>query len=101
MTLLDELKPGGPLHGLPLLILLQRLAPLSPEVRRTVGQIGLEEVETWEALVVNNPVVRVTINFVMRIQGRKKTKLFSGEREAIQWLDARVREDLAAKPGPP
>lgn len=100
-TLLDQLQPGGALHGLPLLIMLQRLDSFSPDARRAVGQMGLEEVETWEAVVVTNPVIRVTVNFVMRIQGRKKTKLFSTEPDALQWLDARAREDMAAKPGAP
>src|SRR5687767_12993002 len=72
-TLLDQLQPGGALHGLPLLIMLQRLDSFSSDARRAVGQVGLEEVETWEAVVVTNPVIRVTVNFVMRIQGRKKT----------------------------
>jgi len=46
---------------------------------------------------VTNPVLRVTANFIARIQGRKKTRMFSGEPEALQWLDARVREDMAVK----
>jgi len=86
---------------MPLLIVLQGLDAFSSDARRTIGQMQLEEVETWEAVVVTNPVVRVTINFIMRIQGRKKTKLFPDEPEALQWLDARAREDMAAKPGGP
>jgi hypothetical protein len=97
--LLAQLQPGAALHGTPLLIVLQRLDSFSSDARGAVGQVGLEEVENWEAVVVTNPVIRVTVNFIMRIQGRKKTKLFSSEPEALQWLDARVREDMAAKPG--
>jgi len=54
------------------------------------GEIGDREV--WTAVVVTNPVIRVTANFIMRIQKQRKTKLFSVEAEALRWLDARTRE---------
>jgi hypothetical protein len=100
-TLLEQMQPGGALHGAPFLIVMKEGSSLSSDARGVVGQTGREEMELWEAVVVTNPVVRVTVNFVMRIQGRKKTKLFTGEPEALQWLDARIREDMAAKPGVP
>src|SRR4051812_38365116 len=81
-ALIAQMQPGGAVHGMPLLISLQKLDSLSSEARGAIGKSGLEEVEMWEAVVVTNPVVRVTVNFVMRIQRRKKTRLFTGEPEA-------------------
>jgi hypothetical protein len=100
-TLLQQLQPGGACHDLPCLFLLQKLDSIPSDVRGLLGQRGLAEVESWEAVVVTNPVMRVTANFVARIQGRKKARMFSDEPEALQWLDARAREDMAAKPGVP
>ncbi|HEY8207172.1 MAG TPA: hypothetical protein VIG99_06815 [Myxococcaceae bacterium] len=99
--ILTQLQPGGALQGVPLLISLQKLDSLSSDARGVIGEAGLEAVEVWEAVVVTKPVVRVAINFVMRIQGRKKTRLFTSEPEALQWLDSQARNDMAAKPGPP
>ncbi len=100
-ALLQQMQPGGALHATPHLYLMQRLDSISSDARGFIGQSGLEEGEAWEAVVVTSSVLRVTVNFIMRIQGRKKTKLFSAEPEALQWLDARAREDLAARPGAP
>lgn len=96
-ALLQLLQPGGASHDLPCLFLLQGLDSIPSDARGIFGQGGLAKVESWEAVVVTNPVIRVTANFIARIQGRKKTRMFSGEPEALQWLDARVREDMAAK----
>ena len=46
-------------------------------------------------MVVTNPVVRVTTNFLMRINKARKQRLFTSEAEAILWLDERAREDAA------
>src|SRR5262245_57136533 len=95
-----QAEPGGPNHGLPCLVLTQRMESLSSEARGYFAARGdLGDREMWTAIVVTNPVIRVASNFVMRIQGTRKMKLFSGEAEALQWLDARVREALAAERG--
>jgi hypothetical protein len=94
-TFLAQIQPGGALYGMPLLVLLQKVGSISSEARGAIGKIGREEIEPWEAVVVNSPVVRVTANFVIRMQGRKKTKLFTGEPEALQWLDARSQEEAS------
>ncbi|HEY8206566.1 MAG TPA: hypothetical protein VIG99_03725 [Myxococcaceae bacterium] len=98
-TILEQLRPGGHLHGMPRLFALQRVDSISSDARGAIGKGGLDGVEAWEAIVVTNPLVRVTANFIVRIYGRTKTRLFSGEPEALQWLDARVRVDMAARPG--
>ena len=45
--------------------------------------------------MVINPLLRVTINFVTRVTGNRKVKMFGSEAEATRWLDERVREDRA------
>jgi len=97
-ALLPQMVPGGALHGMPRLFVMQRLGSISSDARGLIGQSGPAKAETWEAVVVTNPVIRVTVNFFLRIQGRKKTKLFSAEPEALQWLDARVREEGSGSP---
>ena len=91
----QQLASGGRLHGMPLLILTHELSSITSDSRAAIVKVGREQAERWEAAVVTSTVLRVTINFIMRIQGRKKTKLFTSEREALQWLDARVGENAA------
>ncbi len=89
-----QLGAGGPLHGLPILSLSQQVTSVSSDARQLMGSRGAE---VWTAVVVTNPVIRVTTNFLMRVTGSKKQRLFTSEAEAIQWLDERVQE----RPGAP
>jgi hypothetical protein len=87
-----ELGVGGSLHGLPILSMSQQVTSMSSDARKHMGS---RETEVWTAVVVTNPVIRVTANFLMRVTGSKKQRLFTVEAEAIQWLDERAREDEA------
>lgn len=98
-TLIRQSEPGGELHGLPFLMLSHQLQSVSPEARSLFGKRGeVGDEEPLTAIVVTNPVVRVTSNFLMRVQRTKRSKLFSTEEEALRWLDARIREQ-APRPG--
>ena len=66
-ALIQQLQPGGASRDLPCLFLLQGLDSIPSEARGIFRQGGLAEVESWEAVVVTNPVIRVTANFVARI----------------------------------
>jgi hypothetical protein len=99
--ILQTLVSGGRLFGMPLLILSQKLDSITSDARAAIAEAGRHQAERWEAAVVTSTVIRVIVNFIMRIQGRKKTKLFTTEAEALQWLDARVREEREAGPGTP
>ncbi len=98
--LMRQTDPGGPLYGLPLLALAQTMTSVSAEARGMYGRRGdMSLSESWTAGVITNPVIRVIANFLMRVQKRKKVRLFTSEPEAVRWLDERVREDAArAKP---
>lgn len=101
--LIAQVGPGGPLHGLPVLALTQRMESLSPEARNLIA--GRQQLKQWAwcAVVVTNPIMRVTSSFMMRIlKVATTTKLFANEAEATQWLDERVREGApGAKAGTP
>lgn len=91
--------PEGDLHGLPQLVHTREMVSLSPEARRLFGGRGEQgEQEPWVAVIVTNPVLRVTTNFINRVQRARRTRLFSAEAEALKWLDERVGEALAARP---
>jgi hypothetical protein len=91
-----ELGAGGPLSGVPILALTRDVRSVSPEARHVFGGRGdLSAPATWTAVVVTSPVVRVTTNFVMRINKAKRQRLFSTEAEAVQWLEERIKEDQA------
>jgi hypothetical protein len=87
-----QLGVGGALHGLPILSLSQKVTSVSSDARRLMSG---REAEVWTAVVVTNPVIRVTTNFLIRVTGSKKQRLFTTEAAAIQWLDERVQEDAA------
>src|SRR3954469_15269177 len=66
-AILQQIRPGGSLHGLPLLGLTQKLESISSEARQAFGVRDLSASSTWTAAVVTNPVIRVTANFLMRV----------------------------------
>jgi hypothetical protein len=93
--LLQLLATGGRLHGMPLLVPVQELNSITSDARAAILKASRGRAESWTAAVVTRATIRVTLNFIMRIQGRKKTRMFTSEAEALEWLDARVREDMA------
>ena len=99
---LRQVDPGGPFHGLPVLAVALQLDRLTPEARRVYAEQSNSApgVERWVAIVVANPVIRVTANFLMRITKKRKMCLFRTEEEAVRWLDERLRADAAEKAAP-
>src|SRR5690349_17157374 len=96
VAIVKQVEFGGALHGLPALIEALRLKSISSDARAVFAdRSDVRNRQTWTAVLLTNPVVRVTANFIMRIQQSRKTKLFSNEPEALQWLDVHVREQLA------
>ncbi|HYV44324.1 MAG TPA: hypothetical protein VFA20_05650 [Myxococcaceae bacterium] len=96
--LMKQIESGGSFYGLPQLYLTQGMEKMSPEARslfsaRTKG--GVEQM--WSAVVGSSPLIRVTVNFLLRLNRSRSTKMFSAEPEAVAWLDERVREDAARK----
>jgi hypothetical protein len=89
-----QISPGAPMHRLPRLCLCQKQTSASSDARTMFVRLEGEE-EPWTAMVVVSPVVRVAINFVLRISKNKKVRLFTDEREATRWLDERVQKDTA------
>jgi hypothetical protein len=90
--------PEGDLHGLPALTYMHEMESITPGARHRFA-IRVPQ-EPWVAVVVTSPVLRVALNFLQRVRGRKKLRMFTADPEALKWLDDRVREELAAKPPP-
>ena len=94
--MMQELLPGGAYFGQPLYVSCTRMGKMSLEARSIFSTPPDPNVrEQWVSVCVNNPLARVTINFLLRVSGSKKVKLFSSESKAMAWLDERAREDAA------
>jgi hypothetical protein len=90
---------GGTMFGVPMLIQSERQKSLSPEARSLFNKgFDSRNEQAWCGVVVLNPLLRVTVNFMTRVTGNRKVKMFASEAEATRWLDDRAREDRA-KPG--
>src|SRR5262245_4278544 len=88
-----ELGAGGPLHGIPILTLTRDVRSVSAEARHVfASRVDPSAPATWTAVVVTNPVIRVSTNFAMRFTKVKRQRLFKTEAEAVQWLEERIKE---------
>jgi hypothetical protein len=87
--LLRQAQPGGDLHGLPLLVLTDKASSLSPEARAVF--VNWPDGPEGMAVVVTSAVMRVAINFILRVTRDRRVRLFTEEPQAIRWLDARAR----------
>jgi len=95
-ALSKEIGVGGPLSGIPILSLSQGVVSVSAEARQVFARHrDLNAQANWTAVVVASPLMRVTANFLMRVNKVKRQRLFSTEAEAVQWLEERIKEDQA------
>jgi hypothetical protein len=90
--LVRQHSPGGPLHGVPTLVLTARMVRESPEARSAFAG---RKVTEWTAMVMTNPLLRVTTSFIIRVSGSPLLRVFANEQDAVRWLDERAREDAA------
>jgi hypothetical protein len=99
---MGQQDPGQPFHGLPILAITLHLDKVTADARGLFSRHGdrVRREEVWTAVVITNPLIRVTTNFVFRIAGTKKQRIFATEQEAVAWLDERVREDAAPRAAP-
>jgi hypothetical protein len=94
-SMMKEWAPGGPMFGLPALVLNQDLKVMTTEARAVFSRWPDPQPTEWFAIVGVNPVVRIAGNFIMRVGGVKQRRLFATEEEAIRWLDERARQSAA------
>jgi hypothetical protein len=88
---------GGPLHRLPLLILIDRGVKLSPDFRAHFSRKGMVAEMPACAMVVPNTGLRVLVSFILKIAQkvnpsteRPPTELFGEEGTALEWLESRI-----------
>ncbi|HVE81605.1 MAG TPA: hypothetical protein VND93_02110 [Myxococcales bacterium] len=105
--MLAHLDPGGRFHGLSLLVLAEKVERMTSEARSVFGGRRNPPEQEWMAIVLTNPIMRVTSNFILRMNGNVKRRLFPTEAEAVRWLDDKVmnrggsrRSGEKARPGP-
>lgn len=86
------LAPGQPLHGLPVLSVIESGSEFDPEARKVFTSLG-EPADAANAarvaVVVSSAPLRVMMSFIIRISGSNDfTRFFTTEREAESWLHA-------------
>jgi hypothetical protein len=86
--MMKEISPGGQHHGLPMLVISNDGVEVTAEARRIFTQRVGDEAGPPTAIVSTSMVMRVTINFISRVNGNTNMRLFSTEPDAVQWLDA-------------
>jgi hypothetical protein len=84
-AMVARFDPGGPLHGLPLLVLGQQMEAMTPEARSLFSSKEILG-PAWLAIVQVKAVARVMANFIMRMSGNKRRQVFADEAEALRWL---------------
>ncbi|HYV45823.1 MAG TPA: hypothetical protein VFA20_13235 [Myxococcaceae bacterium] len=85
-AILADNEPGGHVYGLPALVLGHQMTHLSPQARAVFSSARSIAFTTKMAMVVPNPVLRVTANFVLRIRRSHLQRMFGTEAEAVSWL---------------
>jgi hypothetical protein len=100
--LVHKTGPGGDMFLVPTLALTAEMKAISSAARGLfAGRADRPQHESWTAVVVTNPIARVAIRFIMRVQRTNKADLFGTEAEAIRWLDKRAREQAPGRAGQP
>jgi len=94
-SMMENWKPGGQLFGMPALVLTQQMQGMAPETRSIFGGWKENPATEWFAIVVTSPLIRVSANFILRVSGTTRRKMFTTEEAAVQWLDERARESGA------
>ena len=80
-------EPGGSTYGIPCLVLSYELTGVDLEARRIFSSKRMDGIQTKMAMVVSNPLIRVAVNFIMRVRRNGLQRVFTSEAEAIRWLD--------------
>src|SRR5262245_27431566 len=88
--LVQHHSPGGSPHELPTLVSSLKMKSLD---RDGSSAFSNRHVTEWTALVMTNPVLRMSASFIIRVTGSPRMRVFADDQEAIRWLDERVRDE--------
>ena len=82
------IAPGQPLHGLPVLAVLESGSELDADARKMFSAMGDPAAKAARvAVVVSSAPLRVMMSFVIRMSGSNdSTRFFTNEAEAQSWL---------------
>jgi hypothetical protein len=94
-SMLENWAPGRPMYGTPSLVVPDETHVMMPEARSFFGSWKEASATEWFAVVVSNPIARVTGNFIQRVSKATHRKMFPTEAEAVRWLDERARQNAA------
>lgn len=89
-NLMVELGPGGRHADLPLLVISDPSTDIGAGARRifTSGQSPDQPQQVrGTAVVTQSALMRVTVNFIGRVNRNQSTRLFATEAEALGWLE--------------
>jgi hypothetical protein len=73
--------------GLPMLCIATDDLEVTAEARRVFTTRVGNDAAVPSAIVTHSVVMRVTVNFIGRVNGNNNTRLFGGEAEALKWLE--------------
>lgn len=93
--LVHLMGPGQPLHGLPVLSVVESGAEFDPEARKlfiAMGDPARGARSPRVAVVVTSPPLRMMMSFITRLSGAAEvTRFFVDEADAQAWLGATAR----------
>jgi len=96
--LMTKLGREGGFGGIPLLVISDPSTDIGAGARRIfTAQADATQPVMPTAVVTKSAVMRVTVNFIGRVNGNQNTKMFATEAEAVRWLEETCAPATAAK----
>src|SRR5262245_50041624 len=74
-AMMKALSPGGEHHGLPLLVVSEPGTEVTADARRVFTTGIVDDLGLPAAIVSASVVLRVTVNFISRVNGNPRTRL--------------------------
>jgi hypothetical protein len=98
-AMMKEIGPTGPHGQLPMLIVTDKSTDVTAEARRIFTSNLGTDTSRISAIVVTNVVLRVTTNFINRINRSTDSRMFASEADAMTWLDLTLSTRSMPKTG--
>jgi hypothetical protein len=99
-SMMKEIGPNGPHGQLPMLIITDDSTDVTAAARRIFTTNMGSDAARISATVITNVVLRVTTNFINRVNRSTHTRTFANAAQALEWLDLTLKDRDAEKPSP-